>query len=87
MHKDQGPYFETSRRIHIPIKTNSAALFRIGGLSLNMQEDVAYEISNTRFKHGAINKGEEDRYHIIFDLFDRQHSISPSVAMISRFRH
>ena len=83
MHKDQGPYFEASRRIHIPIKTNKAAVFRIGGISLNMKEDIAYEIANTRFNHGAINKGDEDRHHIIFDLFSTQYSKEPSNTMFS----
>lgn len=69
MHVDKGPYFQKSHRIHIPIRTNDLSIFFIGNIELHMKENIAYEIGNTNHRHGVINKGECDRYHLIFDLF------------------
>ena len=69
-HIDSGPYFDKSNRIHIPIKTNSQVLFQIGDLpSFHMEEGKAYEIDNCGSQHQVVNYSNEDRYHIIFDLF------------------
>ncbi len=69
LHCDYGEYFETSHRIHIPIKTNKNVFFKIGNVELNMESGFAYEIDNVGSMHGVFNLGKEDRYHIIFDLF------------------
>jgi hypothetical protein len=69
MHIDRGPYFQSSHRIHIPIKTNDSTAFHIGDVSVNMKENIAYEIGNTNHPHGVVNNGDTDRYHLIFDLF------------------
>ena len=69
-HYDTGPYFEKSHRIHIPIKTNAQVKFTIGYNSpFTMKEGCAYEIDNVGSCHGVVNYGNEDRYHLIFDLF------------------
>ena len=68
-HVDNGPYFEKSHRIHLPIKTNPGVLFYCGGETINMKEGTFYEISNTNCAHGVKNNSNEDRYHYIIDLF------------------
>ncbi len=66
VHKDQHPSFEASHRIHVPLATNSGVDFTIRGLSHNLKEGVAYEVSNLDF-HAVRNRGAEDRVHFIFD--------------------
>ena len=69
MHIDKGPYFLKSHRIHIPIQTNESTYFYGGNEKFHMKEYHAYEIGNTNHRHGVVNNGDSDRYHLIFDLF------------------
>jgi len=70
LHYDCGNYFELSHRIHIPIKTNENVLFKCGNVLSNMKTGFIYEIDNVGSAHGVINNSNEDRYHIIFDIFE-----------------
>lgn len=72
LHYDCGEYFETSHRIHIPIKTTENVFFLIGNVELNMKSGFAYEIDNVGSMHGVLNLEEQDRHHIIFDLFENR---------------
>lgn len=69
LHYDSGYYFESSHRVHIPIKTNEDVFFKIDSEIFNMKCSHAYEIDNVGSVHGVLNRSMEDRYHIIFDLF------------------
>jgi hypothetical protein len=68
-HTDNGKIFERAHRIHIPIKTNSDVVFHCGEMSINMKTDHAYEIANASHMHGVDNNSDEDRHHLIIDLF------------------
>jgi len=70
LHYDYGSYFESSHRIHIPIKTNENVLFNCGNVVSNLKTGFVYEIDNVGSLHGVENKSNEDRYHIIFDIWD-----------------
>ena len=58
-----------THKIHIPIQTNKEALFSVGKNWLHLQENRAYEVNNIR-PHAARNGGDEDRIHLIFEVFD-----------------
>lgn len=52
-------------KIHIPIRTNSRALFVFEDESFNLEEGSAYMI-NTTLLHGTDNQGDTDRIHLLF---------------------
>ena len=65
-HIDNHPTFSIAHRIHVPLITNPGADFTIGGETKNLLEGTAYEVNNLEF-HSVINRGAEDRVHLIFD--------------------
>jgi len=67
-HKDYGRIFHLGNRIHIPLVTHKDVIFHCGHMSINMKEDMAYEIGNTNNLHGVENNSEIDRHHLIIDL-------------------
>jgi len=67
-HTDASSMLYIARRIHIPIITNQHVYFTVHDNTINMQEGIAYEINNY-LAHEVINDGEQDRVHLIIDLF------------------
>lgn len=65
-HKDNNFSLAHSHRIHVPLLTNSAVTFTVGGETIHMQEGEIYEINNRRL-HSVSNEGSEDRIHLIMD--------------------
>lgn len=45
-------------------------LFKVNEETFNMKCGNVYEIDNVGSIHGVLNTSIEDRYHIIFDLFE-----------------
>ena len=70
LHYDYGDYFEKSHRVHIPIKTNTNVLFTCGDVVSSLKTGFIYEIDNVGSLHGVEKKSNEDRYHVIFDIWD-----------------
>lgn len=65
-HTDElGPDWVT--RIHVPLLTNSDAMFITGDVVRRLQVGLAYEI-NTRERHAVWNAGSTPRVHLMFDL-------------------
>ncbi|OYX49045.1 MAG: hypothetical protein B7Y90_08990 [Alphaproteobacteria bacterium 32-64-14] len=64
-HRDVHPSFAAAHRIHVPLVTNPDCDFVIRGLSHNLKEGQAYEVSNLDY-HAVTNLGS-DRTHFIFD--------------------
>ncbi|MDQ8205647.1 aspartyl/asparaginyl beta-hydroxylase domain-containing protein [Pelagicoccus sp. SDUM812003] len=58
-----------THKIHIPIQTNPLALFHSENDSYYLEEGRAYEVNNVK-AHGVENLGQEDRIHLIFEVFD-----------------
>ena len=58
-----------THKIHIPLQTNEKALFHIDDKSFNLKEGVGYEVNNI-IPHGVENYGDEDRIHLIFEVFE-----------------
>ncbi|MBV0913045.1 aspartyl/asparaginyl beta-hydroxylase domain-containing protein [Anianabacter salinae] len=57
-------------KIHVPLVTNSGAIFSVGDENFHMPVGQAYEVNNI-VPHGARNDGAEDRVHLIFEMFER----------------
>ena len=58
-----------THKIHIPLQTNEKVLFHIDDKSFNLKEGVGYEVNNIT-SHGVENYGDEDRIHLIFEVFE-----------------
>lgn len=67
-HKDGAPAAQFPHKIHVPLLTNSECFFKVGGESFHMQEGEAYEVNNNDV-HSAVNGGDTDRIHLIFEYF------------------
>jgi len=68
MHFDSSPFLEECHRIHIPLKTNSQIYYIIENSRYNWEKNKIYEFDNTRM-HGVENDSDEDRIHLLFNLY------------------
>jgi hypothetical protein len=68
IHVDGGPLLHYARRIHVPIITNKNISFTVMDETIHMKESGWYEINN-QMRHGANNPTNEDRIHLIIDVF------------------
>jgi len=71
-HQDWGNYFQMVRRIHVPIITNPAVDFMIGGENKYLQEGECWEINN-RNTHYVKNNSEFDRIHLLIDIMEKRY--------------
>jgi hypothetical protein len=58
-----------THKIHIPLQTNEGARFLVGDSSFFLEAGRAYEVNNI-VRHGAVNRGNSDRVHLIFEAYD-----------------
>jgi len=65
-HKDGKMRFFAPHKIHLPITTNTATFFFINKERYHFEVGNTYEVDNIA-NHGAINGGETDRIHLIFE--------------------
>lgn len=66
-HQDLNFSLTHSHRVHLPVITNDAVRFTVGGETINMREGDIWEINNRRL-HSVHNDGDEDRVHLILDF-------------------
>jgi len=66
-HIDDGITLSLCARTHIPVVTNEDVLFTINGEEKNLKEGEIWEINNSHKYHSVVNKGGEDRIHLIVD--------------------
>lgn len=69
LHYDGKWSHKSSRRIHIPIMTNDKCDNTWLNITLKMEPGKVYEINN-RVLHGARNKGDTYRTHLIIDFIE-----------------
>ena len=69
LHSDGAGSNMVTHKIHVPLITNSKALFHIGEETRHLEVGRAFEVNNIA-RHGVENKGAEDRVHFIFEFFD-----------------
>ena len=68
-HTDGAGSNERCHKIHVPLVTNPQALFFVDGENRHLEAGRAYEVNNI-VPHGAVNGGDKDRVHFIFEVFD-----------------
>jgi hypothetical protein len=69
-HYDVGISNHLTHKIHVPLITNTHVRFVIAGETFHLPAGKAYELNNVAV-HEVQNGGEQDRIHLIFELFDR----------------
>ncbi|MDZ7644378.1 MAG: aspartyl/asparaginyl beta-hydroxylase domain-containing protein [Woeseiaceae bacterium] len=65
-HRDKLHSFHIGHRVHVPLTTNNAVRFTIGGKPYAFDVGNAYEINNQKV-HSVMNLGRDDRITFIFD--------------------
>jgi hypothetical protein len=56
-------------KIHVPLDTNPEAVLTVDGQDFHLAAGRAFEVNNLA-PHAAFNGGEEDRTHLIFEVFE-----------------
>ena len=65
-HRDMNFSLAHSHRVHLPLITNDDVDFNIGYETRNLKSGEIVEINNRR-AHSVVNRGNEDRIHLILD--------------------
>lgn len=66
-HVDRGAYYRLRGRYHLILKSAAGSWMRAGDEEVRMREGELWWFDNDQM-HEAVNDGDEDRIHIIFDL-------------------
>ncbi|OFZ29180.1 MAG: hypothetical protein A2622_14150 [Bdellovibrionales bacterium RIFCSPHIGHO2_01_FULL_40_29] len=66
-------------RLHIPIITNDGCFFETETESEHLPADGSAYFIHVNREHRVVNKGNEDRYHLVMDVFDKNN--------ITQFHH
>lgn len=75
-HVDGEMIYFAPHKIHVPICTNDQTFFFVGKQRHHFEVGKAYEVDNIN-SHGAINGGNTDRIHLIFEyMFGKELSQS-----------
>jgi hypothetical protein len=67
-HMDKGDFLQKTRRIHLPIHTNSDCHFVVGGIKQRFGVGEMWEINNTGQVHSVHNLGDYRRIHLVVDV-------------------
>ncbi|MDJ0785170.1 MAG: aspartyl/asparaginyl beta-hydroxylase domain-containing protein [Myxococcota bacterium] len=67
VHVDDGPYYDAHHRVHVPVVTDPGATMKLAGESVHLERGKIYKIANTE-PHGATNRSDRDRLHLIVDV-------------------
>jgi len=68
-HKDGGGSNLYTHKVHVPLMTNSGAMFLVNETARHLEVGRGYEVNNLAY-HAAENKGDTDRIHLIFEHLD-----------------
>ncbi|MEL7260903.1 MAG: aspartyl/asparaginyl beta-hydroxylase domain-containing protein [Pseudomonadota bacterium] len=66
-HIDRGEYYRFRGRYHFVLKSSAGSWLKAGDEEVRMQEGELWWFDNDQM-HEALNDGDQDRVHIIFDL-------------------
>ena len=72
VHKDADTD-EYMARLHIPLWSNKRCVHICDGETLNMKDDGSVYVLWTNLWHQIRNDSDEDRYHIVIDVYDTEH--------------
>ena len=56
-------------KVHVPLRTNPQAVLRVQDREVHLTAGQAWEVNNL-VTHSAFNGGEEDRIHLVFEVYD-----------------
>lgn len=76
-HRDHGPAYERTHRVHVPIQTDPQVRFCVDGTDFHLERGKIYEVNNL-LEHGVVNRSDIDRIHLIVDYLEDG---SPSISM------
>ena len=68
-HIDSGPSNSLVHKIRVPLVTNPRAMLTAAGAEFHLATGHAWKINNLAL-HGVFNGGEQDRIHLIFEVFE-----------------
>lgn len=57
-------------RCHVPVFSNPGALFRVEGDEAHLPADGSAYLLRVDRAHQAVNRGAEERVHLVFDVWD-----------------
>jgi Flp pilus assembly protein TadD len=80
-HRDSGYSLLNCHRVHIPITTNDKTIFTVGGEDRLMRVGEFWEINNA-LAHAVVNRGDEDRIHLIIDWMPNFANRSQALALL-----
>ena len=69
-HIDRGEYYRLRNRYHLVLKSTHGSWLKAADEAVRMREGELWWFDNDQV-HEAVNDGDEDRIHIIFDLLPR----------------
>lgn len=69
LHRDGAGANLHTHKIHVPLQTNDKVFFLFDDAQVHLKFGEAYEVNNI-IRHGGRNGGEQDRIHLIFEVFD-----------------
>ena len=69
-HIDRGEYYRLRNRYHLVLKSTHGSWLKAGDEETRMGEGELWWFDNDQ-PHEAVNDGDEDRIHMIFDLLPR----------------
>ena len=69
-HVDRGEYYRVRDRYHLVLRSSLGSWLKAGDEEIRMQEGELWWFDNKQM-HEAMNDGDEDRIHVIFDLLPR----------------
>ena len=69
LHMDAESSNPLVHKVHVPLETNPRSVLTVDGEDFHLPAGRAWEVNNLA-PHGAFNGGEEDRIHLIFEVFE-----------------
>lgn len=70
-HVDRGDYYALRGRYHLVLRSAKGSWLKAGDEEIRMQEGELWWFDNKQL-HEAMNDGDQDRIHMIFDLLPRE---------------
>lgn len=69
-HIDRGEYYRSRNRYHLVLRSTQGSWLKAGDEEVRMREGEVWWFDNKQV-HEAVNDGEQDRIHMIFDLLPK----------------
>ena len=67
-HRDDGLYYALRDRYHLVVKSVKGSILRVGSQTVTMYPGEFW-VFNNKLEHEVFNPSDEDRIHLVFDMF------------------